>query len=62
MPTKSEEKLWDLLDEIDTLSDKIKPRNLEGYIAFYKRAIELSMERHKILTTDGYVLSYPKGK
>ena len=49
-------KLWALLDDIDTLSDSIKPTSLQGYKYYYKRVCEISEERHQILETDGYSL------
>lgn len=43
------EKLWDILDDIDTLSDKIKPITIKDYELFYRLTIALTTERHKHL-------------
>ena len=46
--------LWQLLDDIDTLSDSMKP----DINPFFERVMEIAHERHKILASDGYDL-YP---
>ncbi len=51
--------LWDLLDDIDTLSDMFKPcenNGINSYKIFYKYAMKKSSERHKLLKSDGYKL------
>lgn len=54
------EKLWGLLDDIDTLTDVIKPTSLQGYASFYRAAVKYAEQRHLILTSDGYSLFIPK--
>jgi hypothetical protein len=54
------EKLWGLLDDIDTLTDIIKPTTLEGYARFYQAALVRCNRRHLILVSDGYSLHIPK--
>lgn len=54
------EKLWGLLDDIDTLTDVIKPTSLEGYAMFYQAAVKRADQRHLILISDGYSLHIPK--
>lgn len=51
-----EAKLYQLLDDIDTLSDVIKPTTLKGYEIYFKRVTAKHMQRHEILDTDGYKL------
>lgn len=54
------EKLWSILDDIDTASDMIKPTSLEGYKAFYRYAMKQVGARSKILESrDGYTLVWP---
>jgi len=50
------EKLWDLLDDIDTASDMFKPQDEKSAMAFYKYAMLKQAERHKYLKSDGYKL------
>ncbi len=50
------EKLWSYLDDIDTLSDIIKPANESGFKAFYLKAMDLVEKRHSLLQSDGYDL------
>ena len=50
------DKLWCLLDDIDTASDKIKPSNEAGYRRFYEYAMKKAGARHAIITSDGYDL------
>ena len=45
--------LWMLLDDIDTLSDVIKPSTHEEFQAFYKKAMELAGQRFKHFYSDG---------
>jgi len=52
--------LWGMLDDIDTASDMIKPRDLEGYKRFYEYAMKKAAERHGIAhSPDGYKLVKP---
>lgn len=39
--------LWDIIDDIDTYSDIIKPTTLEGYKTFYQKVMKLVQRRHK---------------
>ena len=50
------EKLWSLLDDIDTASDIFKPQNEESAMAFYNNAMKKVAERFKYLDSDGYKL------
>lgn len=50
------EKLWNLLDDIDTASDIFKPQNEKSAMAFYKYVMSKQTERHKYLKSDGYRL------
>jgi len=52
-------KLWSLLDDIDTSSDQFKPSNEAGYRRFYEYAMKKSEARHAIITSDGYDLYLP---
>jgi hypothetical protein len=52
------EGLWALLDDIDTLTDSIKPTDLSGYKEFYIRTMRLVEKRHLYLKTDGYVFKW----
>jgi hypothetical protein len=54
------ERLWQILDNIDALSDMIKPTSLKGYAAFYQGVMNRVGERFKILISDGYNLFLPK--
>jgi len=54
------EKLWGLLDDIDTLTDIIKPTTLAGYAKFYQAARVRCERRHLVLVSDGYSLHVPK--
>lgn len=55
------EALWQILDDIDTLSDAIRPSDLGGYRAFYEAAMKMAVKRNEILESlDGYTLSVPK--
>ena len=59
------EKLWKLLDDIDTASDMFKPcktNGFESYENFYKYSIRKSTERFNIYGSDGYNLIEPKSK
>lgn len=50
------EKLWDMLDNIDTLSDMIKPNDSEGYIKYYESVNKIHTKRVELLNSDGYDL------
>jgi hypothetical protein len=59
------EKLWKLLDDIDSASDMFKPsktNGFESYENFYRYSIRKSMERFEIYGSDGYNLIEPKSK
>ncbi len=55
------EALWQLLDDIDTLSDQLKPVNIAAYTRFYERAMDIAKRRHLLLKSDGYKLTWPSG-
>lgn len=52
------EKLWDLLDDIDSASDMFKPsdNNTGSYEAFYSYVMRKQRERFEYLCSDGYEL------
>lgn len=52
------EKLWSLLDSIDTLSDICKPteKDPKSAMAFYNNTMRYVGERFKLLKSDGYKL------
>ena len=54
------EQLWGMLDDIDTLTDIIKPTSLEGYARFYQAAVQRCNRRHEVLVSDGFSLHIPK--
>lgn len=54
------ERLWKILDNIDTLSDVVKPTTLKGFEFFYKGVMNRVEERFKVLTSDGYMLRLPE--
>ena len=54
--THQAQALWQLLDNIDSASDAIKPSDLEGYQRYYRRAMELASLRHQYFVSDGYSL------
>ena len=47
------EKLWQLLDDIDTASDMFKPEQTQ----FYKHIMLKAEKRHKLLKSDGQELT-----
>lgn len=53
------EALWQLLDDIDTSSDVIKPSTEAGYKAFYNSTMTRVDRRFQQLTSDGYNLYLP---
>lgn len=50
--------LWDLLDDIDSLSDSMHPDKTP----FYEAVMRLVERRHQILKSDGYSLSLSEQK
>ena len=55
------EALWQIIDDIDKLSDIIKPSTEKGYKAFYEAVMKKQQKRHKYLTSyDGYTLTPPE--
>jgi len=55
------ESLWQLLDDIDTLSDSMKPMTFVQYQSFYRTALDVARRRHGFLKSDGYKLTWPDG-
>ena len=55
-------KLWELLDNIDTLSDICKPtvNDPKAAMAYYNNSQRYAGERFKILKSDGYNLFTPQ--
>lgn len=51
--------LWDMLDNIDTLSDQIKPTDELGYRTFYQKAMNIAVCRHDVMKSDGHTLMWP---
>jgi rubredoxin len=56
------DKLWSLLDDIDTASDVFKPSDEAGYRRFYEYAMKKAGARHAIITSDGYDLYLPNAQ
>lgn len=54
------ERLWQIIDNIDSLSDMVKPTDIRGFAAFYNGVMARVGERHKLLVSDGYTLQLPK--
>lgn len=50
------EKLWGIIDNVDTLSDTIKPSNDLGYKKFYDAVMNRVGKRFKYLSSDGFNL------
>ena len=50
------EKLWELLDSIDTLPDMLHPSTPEGHEKTWRMMVKRAEERHKYLESDGYIL------
>ena len=48
------EKLWNLLDDIDTALDMYKPE-MEGFEKYVSKKCQ---ERHNLITSDGYKLKW----
>lgn len=55
----SAEELWKLLDDIDTLSDSIKPSDQETLQKFYQATMRLVSLRTQYLHSDGHALLWP---
>ena len=55
-------KLWELLDNIDTLSDICKPtvQDPKAAMAYYNNSQRYTAERFNILKSDGYNLFTPQ--
>ena len=53
------EALWGILDDIDTLSDMLKPNDEDGYRKFCSMALKRADKRHLLLHSDGYKLTPP---
>lgn len=49
------EKLWQLLDDIDTLGDSMRPEQTP----YFKAIQRIHEKRHSILKSDGYKLEIP---
>jgi hypothetical protein len=58
--TTESAELWQMLDDIDTFSDAIKPSTPEGYKAFYENTMKRIQLRHSIHKSNGYEL-FPRG-
>jgi hypothetical protein len=56
------EVLWAMLDEIDTLSDDLKPNGLKSLEYFYKSVMEIQNKRHEILSTQNQLTFDYDGK
>jgi len=52
--------LWNILDEIDTLGDIVKPNDLRKYKIYFNRVNELAAKRFNYLKSDGYKLFTPQ--
>lgn len=50
-------KLWQLLDDIDTLGDSMRPPRND----YFKKVNEIVRKRAEVLTSDGYTLRLPLG-
>lgn len=50
-------KLWDLLDDIDTLPDMIKPVTREQHQKLWQSMVKKTDKRHAIMESDGYKLT-----
>lgn len=53
------QKLWALLDDIDTYDDMIKPSSQKSLELYRIKALEASYKRHDLLLSDGYELFLP---
>ena len=54
------EKLWDMLDDIDTLGDRLRPSFKENYKEYFNKVQEILRKRHEILMSDGQKLYTPE--
>ncbi len=50
------DKLFGILDDIDTSSDVLKPRCVESYRKFYEATMRRVAKRHELVASDGYAL------
>ena len=55
-------KLWDILDNIDTIPDMMHPNTPEAHEKCWRYMVEATHKRHDILKTDGYNLTHPNNK
>jgi hypothetical protein len=53
------EKLWGILDDIDSIPDMLHPNTPEGHEQCWKMMVKRADERHDVLETDGYKLFTP---
>ena len=56
MITEREKQLWDLLDDIDTLGERLRPEIND----YFKAVSRLCEKRHQILFSDGHQLYEPE--
>lgn len=56
---KRSSKLWNLLDDIDTASDRFKPETKADYVKFYEYTMRKVEQRHEVLKSDGRRLYLP---
>jgi len=54
------DKLWGLLDDIDTASDMFKPHDEASYRRFYDFAMARAARRCEVCESNGYVLFFAK--
>ena len=54
------EALWQLLDDIDTIDDQIKPHEAVGYELFREKVLRIVKLRHEYLKSDGHRLEWPE--
>lgn len=50
-------KLWDMLDDIDSVPDMLHPNTERGHESTWKMMVAIAEKRHKILKTDGFTLT-----
>ena len=51
------EKLWGMLDDIDSVPDMLHPNTERGHESTWKMMVAIAEKRHKILKTDGFTLT-----
>ena len=56
------DKLWSILDDLDTLGDMLKPAEEAGYRQYYELTCRRVEQRHEVLESDGYKLFLPQPK